>query len=226
MSDELKRQVGRELASRVQDGECIGVGTGTTVDAALVAIGERVRAEGLQISVVPTSFQSAWRAEEFGLRVLSPLAVSEISWGFDGADEIDEQLRLIKGGGGALLHEKIMAVHCKKYVVIAHESKLVDTLGAGFAIPVEVIPEAQKHVVREIKKLGAESVVLRAAKAKGGPVVTEAGNVIIDAKFSSVGDGLEAQLNTIVGVVENGIFSGIADEALIAGETGIVAKTG
>ena len=146
MSSELKKIVANHLAKKVSDGQVIGVGTGSTVNAALVAIGERVTNEGLNLSVVPTSFQSAWRCEELGIRVLDPLYSGKLAWGFDGADEVDQNLRLIKGGGAALLQEKILAAKCEEYIIIIDETKVVSCLGEAFAVPVEVVPQASSVV--------------------------------------------------------------------------------
>ncbi|MDC0358831.1 ribose-5-phosphate isomerase RpiA [Oligoflexia bacterium] len=221
MAETLKQLVGRELAQRVVDGDTVGVGTGSTVNAALEAIGKRISAEGLTVHAVPTSYQSAWLCQELGLTVLYPGFCSELPWGFDGADEVDERQRLIKGGGGALLQEKILAARCKKYVIVVDESKLVPKLGEKFPVPIEVIPEASWIVENELKNFGATEVLVREARSKAGPVITESGNIIVDALFSEVPDSLEKDLNGIVGIVENGLFINYATEVLVAGEDGI-----
>lgn len=133
----------------------LGVGTGTTVDAALTKIAERVRSEGLTVSVVPTSYETAWRCAEIGLTVVSPETVGVLSWGFDGADAVDPARRLIKGKGGALLKEKVLAKKCTRFVVIVDESKLVKDLAQACPIPVEVLPEALLLVQGNLRALGA-----------------------------------------------------------------------
>lgn len=218
---DMKDVVGQEIAARIKDGDCIGVGTGTTVDAALLRIGERVRAEGLSVYCVPSSYQSAWRCEELGLHVLSSTYRGTLAWGFDGADQVDRCRRAIKGRGGALLQEKILAYRCEKFIVIADSSKVVEQLGLGCAVPVEVIPEAVSIAERGLIKLGATSCSLRSGSGKHGPIITERGNLIIDAAFPHITQTLEGEINTIVGVVENGLFTNCVSEVIVAGEAGI-----
>lgn len=217
----MKEIVAAELAKRVQDGEKIGVGTGSTVDAALSKIGERIMREGLNVQVVPTSLQSAWRCHEIGLTVLYPAFRGELAWGFDGADAVDSNLWLIKGKGGAMLQEKILAARCKKFVVIVDQSKMTNNLADSCAIPVEVIPEALYIVENELKKIGASEVVLRPATGKHGPIITEAGNIVLDAKFSKIEKNLEREIKSIVGVVESGLFIGYSSEVIVAGADGV-----
>ena len=218
----MKELIAHELARRVKDGEILGVGTGSTVDAALRAIGERVRKESLRLSVVPTSYQSAWACQDLGLTVLNPGFRGKLAWGFDGADEVDARLRLIKGKGAAMLQEKILAARCQKFIVIVDESKLVQKLGEKASVPVEVIPEAVILAEEGLRKLGATEVTLRnCTGGKHGPVITEAGNVVYDAKFSAISDTLERDIKAIVGVVESGIFTTLASEVLVAGASGV-----
>ncbi len=211
-----KERVGKEIAKRIKHGDVIGVGTGSTVEAALQAIGARCSAEGLQIAVLPTSLETAWLCEELGLTVLDASYRGELAWGFDGADAVDERLRAIKGKGGALLREKIIAARCSSYTLIVDDSKFTDNIAALSAVPVEIIPEARSVVERRLLALGATEVALRQAVKKHGPVITEAGNLILDTAFPAIGDGLEQSIKTIVGVVESGIFTDFADEILIA----------
>jgi ribose 5-phosphate isomerase A len=216
--NELKRVVAQEIASRVKSGECIGVGTGSTVDIALELIGKRVATENLVIHVVPTSYESAWLCESLGLSVLSPLHVGELAWGFDGADEVAPDFTLIKGRGGALLKEKILAAKCKKFVVIVDESKLVPTLGSRFAVPVEFIPEARSLVEQGLRELGATKITLREGGNKHGPVITESGNALFDVTFAQLDGTYEKKIKAILGVVESGIFHDYTSEVLIGKE--------
>lgn len=216
----MKELVAKELAGRVRDGEVIGVGTGSTVALAIEEIGKRVKQEGLKVMAVPTSLQSAWLCEEKGVRALHPGYQGELAWGFDGADAVDENFWLIKGKGGALLQEKILAARCKKFLIIVDDSKQVATL-AGIPIPVEVIPEASYIAEKELKALGARSITLRPATGKHGPIITEKGNIIYDAAFDKVNVDLEARIKEIVGVVESGLFIDYADEVLVASSKGI-----
>lgn len=217
-----RERVAQEIASRVRDGEVIGVGTGTTVEAALDAIAARLKKEKLRIRVVPTSLQSAWKCEQIGLDVLYPAYRGEIAWGFDGADAVDENRWAIKGKGAAMLQEKILAVRCKSFFIIVDESKFVHSLAASCPVPVEIIPESSFYVEKSLKQLGATSVTLRPAGAgKHGPVITEAGNLVLDTQFSKIPPDLEGSIKKIVGVVESGLFIGYAQEVLIGTDTGV-----
>ncbi|MCO6429478.1 MAG: ribose-5-phosphate isomerase RpiA [Deltaproteobacteria bacterium] len=221
----MKEAVAEKLAARVKDGERIGVGTGSTVDMALTKIGERIKNEGLNLQVVPTSLQSAWRCQEIGLTVLYPAFNGELSWGFDGADAVDSNLWLIKGKGGALLQEKILAAKCNHFVVIVDDSKMTDDLSKACAIPVEVIPEARMIAERQLERLNATGIELRPAVGKHGPIITEAGNIILDVTFKSIDKDLERNIKSIVGVVESGLFIGYANEVIVAGKSGIQVLT-
>ena len=213
----MKEQVAAELAARVKNGQLIGVGTGSTVELAVARIGERVKTEKLDVKVVPTSLQTAWQCQQLGLNVLYQGYRGEIAWGFDGADAVDKNLWLVKGKGGALLQEKILAARCREFLVIVDDSKLVQSL-SGVSIPVEIIPSAIHIAERELAKLGARDLALRpAGSGKHGPVITEAGNVIIDVQFSEVASRLEKEIKSIVGVVESGLFIGYASQVLVGG---------
>ncbi len=228
LSETNKALVGEYLAARIADGACIGVGTGSTVDLAIIALGKRVKEEGLRVTVVPTSIATAQRCFDMGLLVASPLAFSlPLSLYFDGADEVDPDLRLIKGRGGALLQEKIIAASSLTFIVLIDSTKLVDKLGARCAIPIEIIPSSLPYVTNQLYKIGATSLNLRQGKeSKHGPIITENGNFIIDASFPEVPVSLEAEIKSIIGVVEHGIFSGLATEVLIAENGGVRSLTG
>ncbi len=218
----MKEIVGKEIAELVNDGDIIGVGTGSTVDAALEALTKRLQTEKISVKVVTTSYQSAWRCEEIGLTVLNGSFRGALSWGFDGADAVDSELRAIKGKGAAMLEEKLVAARCKKYYLIVDESKVAPDICAHCSVPVEVIPSARGIVEEGLKSLGADQIELRnAITTKYGPVITERGNIIIDAKFPAFRPGLEREIKSLVGVVENGLFERYADEVWIAGTKGI-----
>jgi ribose 5-phosphate isomerase A len=217
----MKEMVAKEIAKRVKDGDIIGVGTGTTVDAALTEIGKRVKAEGLRITVVPTSYQSAWRCQDLGFIVMYPGYRGHLSWGFDGADQVSKNRWAIKGKGGAMLQEKILAKRCTKFVLIVDETKVVETLGLGCAIPVEVVPEAVILAEEGLKSLGAKEVVIRVGTGKHGPVITERGNIILDATFSNVTERLESDIKSIIGVVDSGLFINYATEVIVAKADGV-----
>lgn len=220
----MKEKVAEEIAARVKDGEVLGIGTGSTVTLAVQRIGERMKREGISVCGVPTSIQTAAQCEALGVRVLHPGYRGEIAWGFDGADAVDPNFWLIKGKGGALLQEKILAARCSEFIVIVDESKLVHSLG-NIPIPVEVVPEAQGIAERELLKLGASLVQLRPCTGgKHGPIITEAGNVILDATFPNVTQPLEESIKSLIGVVDSGLFTRFATELWIGSEKGVVRK--
>ncbi|MCB0329328.1 MAG: ribose 5-phosphate isomerase A [Bdellovibrionales bacterium] len=221
-----KDYLAAELSSRLSNNQSIGVGTGTTVEAVLGAIKKRIVEESLEIRLVPTSYQSAWRLEELGLPVTSPATALALDWAFDGADEVDPDLRLLKGRGAALLHEKLIAARARELYIVADESKLVGRLGEKMAVPVEVIPEARYSVEESLAGLGASEVSLRWCESleRKMPLFTQEGNLILDAKFLPIASDLESKINSIPGVVENGIFTNHATEVLIGKDDGVEVR--
>ena len=217
----MKELVAREIATRFQNGQRIGIGTGSTVDLALAEVAQRLKGESLTVQVLPTSFESALACERLGLTVLSATYSGELDWGFDGADAVDDAFRLIKGHGGALLSEKFMAWKCRHYVTIVDQSKLVQNIAKRCAIPVEVFPEMVGVVEQKLRSLGATAVVLRPATGKHGPIVTEKGHLLLDATFTNVDDTMEGRLKALPGVVESGLFIGFTHELLIGTEKGV-----
>lgn len=217
----MKEIAAKEIAKRVKNGETIGVGTGSTVDIAINLIGQRVKEEGLKIKVVPTSYQSAWRCQELGLDVLSPAYNAEISWGFDGADEVNDKLWLIKGRGGAMLQEKLVAARCREFIAIVDDSKVVSKLGEKCPVPVEVIPDALFLAKRALGRLGAVEITERQGSGKHGPTITERGNIILDVKFKEIYESLERDIKSQIGIVESGLFIGLTKEVIVASAGGI-----
>ena len=218
---QMKEAAGRAAVDAlVQSGMKLGLGTGSTAIHAIRRVGELL-AEGKlkNICAFATSFQSEIECEKLGIP-LFPLNSRELSGRLDltidGADEVDPLGRLIKGGGGALLIEKIAAYASASYAIVVDESKLVENLGIQFPVPVEVVPEARLTAALALEKFGAQ-VMLREAVRKAGPVITDHGNLILDIRFKEPQDTvlLEAELNRIPGVVENGFFTGPADRILV-----------
>lgn len=213
--------VAQEIANRLVTGDIIGVGTGSTVARVLESLGQILQSQNKIIFGITTSMQSSQLCQSVGILPIDPAYIGNLTLGFDGADEVDSQLRLIKGKGAAMLREKIVAVRCSQFLVVADEGKLVNYLGERCAVPVEVIPTALEYVEKQLLRLGANEVKLRdGMPGKHGPVVTELGNLILDARFLAIPDSLERDIKSIVGVVESGLFLKTASEVLILKKSG------
>lgn len=226
-ADELKRAVGRAAVDRcVVDGMRLGLGTGSTAIWAVRRTAERFAAGELpRIRVVATSIQSDLEARSLGLPVVTLNDAGmdgELDLTIDGADEVDRRGALIKGGGGAMLMEKVIAYASRRFVVVVGRDKLSDRLGTLAPVPIEVVPAALAPVRRALRALGAE-VEVRMALRKAGPVVTDLGNLLLDARFPSAFDpyAMEAALEAVPGVLANGLFTRRRPEVLVAGSDGI-----
>jgi len=207
-----------EAVKMVKDGMVLGIGSGRTVEVFLRKLGDRIKNEGLEVYGVPSSYQSHMVAVEVGLMIVDLFEYSELDLCVDGADQIDGDLNCIKGGGGALTREKIVSQASKRFVIIAEERKFVDKL--NMPIPIEVIPFAYGYVRRRLSEIC--NCRLRFGSGKVGPVVTDNGNFIIDCDFGFIENPreIEAQLNSIAGVVENGIFCNV-DEVILGCRDGV-----
>lgn len=221
MSDLAKFNAAQAALEVIKDGMIVGLGTGSTSAHFVRLLGERVR-QGLRVKGVPTSEATRNLAEQAGVPLLEISQVASIDVDIDGADEIDPAFRLIKGGGGALLREKIVAAASKQMVVIADETKWVETLGA-FPLPVEVTrfgfaltAQRIRDALRETECAGHE-VVLRVSGKANEPVITDGGNYIIDAHAQRIAnaEALAARLQAIPGVVEHGLFLGLATMVIL-----------
>ncbi len=217
---ELKKDVGYAAAELVKDGDIVGLGTGSTTHFFIEKLGKRIKEEAMEIMGIPTSYQSFLLAKDAGISITT-LEEYDIDIAVDGADEVDSNLNLIKGGGAAHTMEKIVDEAAERFVVIVDESKMVHKLGI-FPVPLEVIPEARRTVSLYVEQFNGIPA-LRMAKMKDGPVITDNRNFIVDVQFKSIEDPLylERELNAIPGVVENGIFAGIVDEVLVGTPEGI-----
>jgi len=225
MSDRLKQLAAAAALEEVVHGMRLGLGTGSTAEHLVRLLGERVRG-GLDVEGVPASERTAALAGEHGIRLATLDELPELDLTIDGADELDGALTLIKGGGGALLREKIVATASKRMVVIADASKRVDRLGA-FPLPIEVVPfglgATRKAIARTLEAQGYDAEL----SIRGGvdsPYLTDGQHHILDAKLGEIDDPakLASALLAIPGVVDHGLFIGIADAAYIAGEGGVV----
>jgi len=217
--DQEKQAAAREAVKLVEPGSIVGLGSGSTATYAIRFVAERVR-QGLEITAIPTSLKTQQLAEQLGIPLTTLEEHPQIDIDIDGADEIDPHLNLIKGGGGALLREKIIASASKRFVVVAESTKLVPCLGK-FPLPVEVIPFAQPILKIRIEALGAK-VSLR-QYAYGNPYVTDEGHHILDCTFGRIEDppALARKLREIPGVVEHGLFIGMAELALVGKDGGV-----
>lgn len=212
----MKQEVGRAAASRVQSGAIVGLGTGSTTAFAIQFLGERLKSGELKdIKGVPTSFQASVLAKQYGIPLTTLDEIDQIDIAIDGADEVDPQKNLIKGGGAAHTREKIVDSLAKQFIVVVDSSKLVDRLGA-FPLPLEVLPIAISPVTKAVEKLGGQPE-LRMAIKKDGPVITDQGNMILDVKFAAIDNPAEMEkiLNNIPGVLDNGLFVNLADLILV-----------
>ncbi|WEU40993.1 MAG: ribose 5-phosphate isomerase A [Candidatus Odinarchaeum yellowstonii] len=219
-----KELVGRRAAELVEDGQVIGVGSGTTISYFIKYLGERCRNEGLKILAVPSSYQSYFELIKAGVALTTLDEHNILDLTIDGADEADEELNLIKGGGGALTQEKIIGTYTKKLIILIDSSKLVKKLGRS-PIPVEVLPKALSPVYKKIELLGGKPEV-RMAKRKLGPVITDNGNFILDCKFEELNDleDLNIKIKMLPGVVETGLFIGLTDKILVGKEGSVIEK--
>jgi len=224
--DQYKQQAAEHALTLVEDGMTLGLGSGSTAARFVDLIGRRV-AEGLKIRCVATSKATRAQAERLGIPLIDLDQRPFLDLTVDGADEIDEELRLIKGGGGALLYEKIVATASERMVVIADQSKQVAMLGA-FPLPVEAVRfgiAATRNMIDVLASdAGCEGEIKLRMQAGGQPFVTDSGNFILDCAFGRIEEpeALDEVLKLVPGVVESGLFLGIADAAIIAGPNGVV----
>ncbi len=229
-ADLAKFNAAQAALDYIKDGMIVGLGTGSTSAHFVRALGQRVR-QGLRVRGVPTSEATRNLAEQEGVPLVEISQVSAIDVDVDGADEVDTAFRLVKGGGGALLREKIVAAASKRMVVIADESKWVETLGA-FPLPVEVtrfgFTMTQQRVAEALRKTGCagDEVVLRIAGKANEPVITDGGNYILDAHVQRIAnaEALATELQAIAGVVEHGLFIGLAQTVILGKAKGADVK--
>jgi ribose 5-phosphate isomerase A len=213
---EMKKAVGAAAAGLVQDGMMVGVGTGSTVVFFIEELGRRVREQGLGIVGVPTSFQSRLLCTKLGIPVRDMQDCARLDLAVDGADEVDPHLDLIKGGGASQTREKVVAAMARELVIVVDPSKMVPALGTAFPIPVEVLPSGLAYVEQALRDLGG-GPALRMGAGKDGPVVTDNGQFVLDVRFPPAVDLRRAdlQMHAIPGVIETGLFFGLAKRVLV-----------
>ena len=217
MSDPVvaaKKDAGIRAANMVKDGMIVGLGTGSTVFFAMERLGERIKTEGLRIYGVPTSNQTAMRAEEYGIPLTTLTLHPKLDIAIDGADQVDPKKQLIKGRGAAHVREKIVADAAKQFVVVIDSGKEVTGLDA--AVPIEILPFAYGSVAKKLQELGGEPVMRNGVK-KDGTVISDNGHYVIDCSFGAINDpsALEAAINNIPGVVGNGIFASMTEKTIV-----------
>jgi ribose 5-phosphate isomerase A len=217
-----KLNAAKSALAATPDSGAMGLGSGSTVAVFARELANKIAAEDLPISVVPTSYQAYQLAIEYRIPITNLDIHPELSLTVDGADEIDRSMNLTKGGGGALFQEKIVASASRRLIIVADDSKLVDTLGTKSPIPIEVLPFALGVVKRKLSEMGVKPT-LREAQGKLGPVVTDNGNFLLDLKFSRpIDDPAETafRLKMIPGVVETGLFIDMASEVHVGTDKG------
>lgn len=215
--DELKKAAALAAVDLLPAEGLIGLGSGTTLAYAIEEIGRRVRTGRMKIAGVPTSFQARLLAQQYGIPLRDSMDVEHIDATIDGADEVDPQGNLIKGAGAAQGIEKVIATAADKLVIVVDASKIVQELGHNFPVPVDIFPAALSSAMRHLRELGGQPAV-RYSKGKIGPVISDLGNIVVDVKFERIPDAaaLDRQLNAIPGLVEHGLFVGLASCAVVA----------
>lgn len=217
--DSFKKAAALKAVEFIRDGMVVGLGTGSTAKHMVIALGEKVRA-GMTLRAVPTSQETAALARQFGITLIDTDNRWDIDIAIDGADQVDPGFNLIKGGGGALLKEKIVAASARQFMVVVDETKRVKVLGGSFPLPIEIIPFGWGSTAREIETLTRSPVVLR--ERNGTPFKTEAGNLIVDVHLARIEQpaDLEIALNQIPGIVETGLFVGRTDILIVGKASG------
>lgn len=218
--ERMKQLAGQRAAQEVQDRMVLGLGTGSTVYYFLQELGRMVH-EGLRITGVPTSVQTAQLATQLAIPLTTLEAHPELDLAVDGADEVDDDLNLIKGAGGALLREKIIAASAARFLVVVDDSKLVHQLGTRFPVPVEVVPFGSTSAARALEGLGARVTLRRGAN--GQTWLSDNGNYILDCHFGPIADpvALQQQLLAIPAVIDSGLFLGMTDMVIIGHTEGV-----
>jgi ribose 5-phosphate isomerase A len=220
--DQMKLAAATAAVAQLEDGVVVGLGSGSTATLAIAAMGKRVAEEGLRIVGIPTSEKSAALARSVGIPLTTLAENPRIDVTIDGADEVEMgTLNLIKGGGGDLLREKIVAVSSARMIIVVDERKLCDRLGRGWAVPVEVEPFGWQSTRDRLKKLGGEPALRLAPD--GQTFVTDGGHYILDIAFGPIASSadLDSKLNGVVGVIEHGLFIGLASQVIVGGANGI-----
>jgi ribose 5-phosphate isomerase A len=224
-----KREAAAFAADRVANGATLGLGSGSTAELAVHALAQRIKNEGLRVTGVPTSERTRQVAISFGIPLADLDAVTTLDMSIDGADEVLlPSLDLVKGHGGALLREKMIAAASRYRVIVVDATKIVQTIGATGPIPVEVVPFGWRHTAARLEELGARPVLRTATAAPGAatsaaPFVTDGGNYVLDCAFGAIHDpaGMASAIKNVTGVVEHGLFVMMTERVHVAGPNGV-----
>lgn len=215
-----KEAAAMEAVKYVEDGMVVGLGSGSTANIAIKMIGEKIRADDIEVIGIPTSAASDLLGRAVGIKIGDLDDHRLVDMTIDGADEVDAELNLVKGLGGALVREKMVAASTRVEMIVVDASKLVEHLGQNAPVPVEIINFSYNSTVRRLATLGCEPVI---RVANGRPFVTDNGNLIADCRFDTIDDpeSMESRLNLVPGVVDNGLFIGLADKVIVGSENGV-----
>jgi ribose 5-phosphate isomerase A len=215
-----KEAAAMEAVKYVEDGMVVGLGSGSTANIAIKMIGEKIRADDIEVIGIPTSAASDLLGRAVGIKIGDLDDHRLVDMTIDGADEVDAELNLVKGLGGALVREKMVAASTRVEMIVVDASKLVEHLGQNAPVPVEIINFSYNSTVRRLATLGCEPVI---RVADGRPFVTDNGNLIADCRFDTIDDpeSMESRLNLVPGVVDNGLFIGLADKVIVGSENGV-----
>ena len=212
-NEEEKKSVAEKIANKIKDGDIIGFGSGSTAYLTIQAIAEKMQKENVKITAIPTSYEVELLCNFLNIPTTT-LQNAKPDWSFDGADEVNQDNWMIKGRGGAMFREKLNIANSTITYILVDKTKLVKKLGENFAIPVECYPGSLNYVKEELLILGAKGVEIRRAEKKDGPIITESGNIILDARFDEISEHLEKDIKSITGVIESGLFIGYPVEVI------------
>ena len=212
-NEEEKKSVAEKIANKIKDGDIIGFGSGSTAYVTIQAIAEKMQKENIKITAIPTSYEVELLCNFLNIPTTT-LQNAKPDWSFDGADEVNQDKWMIKGRGGAMFREKLNIANSTITYILVDKTKLIKKLGENFAIPVECYPGSLNYVKEELLILGAKSVEIRKAEKKDGPIITESGNIILDARFDKISEHLEKDIKSITGVIESGLFIGYPVEVI------------
>jgi len=217
----MKKLAGEKAVEKIEDGMILGLGTGSTVEYTLKKLAEEVK-NGLKIKGIPTSNQTKKLAKQYQIPLIDLDETIEIDLTIDGADEVDGELNLIKGGGGALTREKIIAHHSNKVIIVIDETKVVKGLGVDTPVPVEIVKFSWKATKKALEQLGCTTELREVMQ--GEPFITDNSGYILDCDFGKINDPeeLEININKIPGVIENGLFIELADEVIAGSKQGLL----